>query len=325
MSLIDVNGTTLYYERRGKGPSLLFISGATGDAGHWTRIAETLADEYTVITYDRRGNSRSPRPPDWTSTSTDEQADDAAELLRGLDLAPAIVFGTSAGANILANLMLRHPELLRGAVFHEPVFPSVVANPDAFRVGRKALVEEGMAKGGPSAAMELFLRGVAGDAAFESLDPQLRERLLGNGDVFFGLEMEPFLGWEPSPYQLASVRLPCVVAAGTDNRDPAAGGHFRYETARWLAAQLDTTLIEIPDAHMPYFTRPRAFAEALHLLLDKLTCAGPADLGADPRRSSAPQPTMRPSTPPGARLQPHHRLVHHPTWRYRHDHHRHRP
>jgi pimeloyl-ACP methyl ester carboxylesterase len=281
MSLIDVNGTTLYYEWRGRGPSLLFISGATGDAGHWTTIAETLAEEYTVITYDRRGNSRSPHPPDWTSTSTDEQADDAAELLRALDLAPAIVFGTSAGANILANLVLRDPTVLRGAVFHEPVFPSAAGGTGAFRVGRKALVEQGMAKGGPPAAMELFLRGVAGNAAFESLDPQLRERLLRNGDVFFGLEMEPFLGWEPTPHQLASVRLPCVVAAGTDNRDPAAGGHFRYEAARWLAAQLDTALVEVPDAHMPYLTRPRAFAEALHPLLDKLTCAGPAGLGGD--------------------------------------------
>lgn len=291
MSFIDVNGTTLYYEWCGKGPSLLFISGATGDAGHWTTVAETLTAEYTVITYDRRGNSRSPRPPHWTSTSMNEQADDAAELLRGLDLAPAIVFGTSAGANILANLVLRDAELLRGAVFHEPVFPSVLANPDAFRVGRTALVEEGMAKGGPPAAMELFLRRVAGDAAFETLDPQLRERLLGNGEVFFGMEMEHFLGWEPTPHQLASVRLPCVVAAGTDNRDPAAGGHFRYETARWLAAQLDTALVEIPGAHMPYFTQPRAFADALHLHLG----AHEASIDAAWRGAAASPPTRAPS------------------------------
>jgi pimeloyl-ACP methyl ester carboxylesterase len=125
---ISANGATLYYELRGNGSSLLFISGATGDAGHWTGVADTLADTYTVITYDRRGNSRSPRPPGWASTTIDEQADDAAALLRGLSMAPAIVFGTSAGASIAANLAIRHPAVLRGVVFHEPIFPSGVTN-----------------------------------------------------------------------------------------------------------------------------------------------------------------------------------------------------
>ena len=36
----------------------------------------------------------------------DEQADDAAGLIRALDLAPAVVFGTSGGAVILLNLLL---------------------------------------------------------------------------------------------------------------------------------------------------------------------------------------------------------------------------
>jgi pimeloyl-ACP methyl ester carboxylesterase len=61
--------------------------GATGDAGHFERLAELLADEFTVITYDRRGNGRSPRPPGWDATSAEEQADDAAALLEALGLA----------------------------------------------------------------------------------------------------------------------------------------------------------------------------------------------------------------------------------------------
>lgn len=291
MSFIDVNGTTLYYEWCGKGPSLLFISGATGDARHWTTVAETLTAEYTVITYDRRGNSRSPRPPHWTSTSTNEQADAAAELLRGLDLAPAIVFGTSAGANILANLVLRDAELLRGAVFHEPVFPSVLANPDAFRVGRTALVEEAWRR---EAHRPRWSCSYAGSPAMRPLKPSTRSCASGcwaMGRSSSAWRWEPFLGWEPTPHQLASVRLPCVVAAGTDNRDPAAGGHFRYETARWLAAQLDTALVEIPGAHMPYFTQPRAFADALHLHLG----AHEASIDAAWRGAAASPPTRAPS------------------------------
>ena len=33
--VVVVNGTTLYYEMHGTGPSVLCIAGATGDAGHF--------------------------------------------------------------------------------------------------------------------------------------------------------------------------------------------------------------------------------------------------------------------------------------------------
>jgi pimeloyl-ACP methyl ester carboxylesterase len=174
MSLIDANGTTIYYELRGRGPALLFVSGATGDAGHWTGVADALASQHTVITYDRRGNSRSPRPAGWTTTTIDEQADDAAELLEGLDAVPTIVLGTSAAAGIVASLAVRHPAVLRGVIFHEPLFPSGVTNADAVRAGRRELIDEGMARGGPRGGTELFLRSVAGDDVYESLDPGLR-------------------------------------------------------------------------------------------------------------------------------------------------------
>ena len=93
MSLVDVNGTTLYYERRGDGPAVVLVSGATGDAGHWTMVAEVLSSTYTVVTYDRRGNSRSPPRSAWMATTIDEQADDARALIDGLHIAALIGAG----------------------------------------------------------------------------------------------------------------------------------------------------------------------------------------------------------------------------------------
>ena len=72
--LIDTGATKLYYEMRGSGPPLLLITGGAGDAGEWAAVAPGLADGHTVITYDRRGMSRSPRPDGWTATSISEQA-----------------------------------------------------------------------------------------------------------------------------------------------------------------------------------------------------------------------------------------------------------
>ena len=106
MPLQRANEVELYYELRGDGPPLLLMMGASGYGGVLGRFAELLADEFTVVTYDRRGNGRSPKPAGWTATSPEEQADDAAALLAGLDLAPAAIFGTSsAGIFALAALM----------------------------------------------------------------------------------------------------------------------------------------------------------------------------------------------------------------------------
>jgi pimeloyl-ACP methyl ester carboxylesterase len=97
---LDVNGTELYYEVGGAGPSLLLIMGATGDGGVFEQFADLLAEEFTVVTYDRRGNGRSPRPVNWDTTSPEEQADDAVGLLDALGLAPAALFGTSSGGDL---------------------------------------------------------------------------------------------------------------------------------------------------------------------------------------------------------------------------------
>ena len=76
-----------------------------------------------MLTYDRRERTRAaPDPKNWTAAPIDEQADDAAELLTALDLAPALAYGNSQGGIILTSLALRRPEVLRAAIFHEPPY-----------------------------------------------------------------------------------------------------------------------------------------------------------------------------------------------------------
>jgi pimeloyl-ACP methyl ester carboxylesterase len=109
MPTLTVNGAELYHEVRGDGPRVLLMMGMTGDASHFETLAGLLADEFTVVSYDRRGNGCSPRPAGWATTSPEEQADDAAALLTALSLSRAAVFGSSARANFALCLLLATP------------------------------------------------------------------------------------------------------------------------------------------------------------------------------------------------------------------------
>lgn len=256
-----VAGAEIYYEVRGRGPAVLLIAGATGDAGHFEQAADILASEHTVITYDRRGNSRSGSAGPAT---LDQQADDAAALLRHVSAAPAVVFGTSGGAVIALKLAVRAPEVARRVIVHEPPFMQVL--PDAAELGRtfQAQVEQALAARGARGAMELFIRENAGSDVFDRLDAALRERMIANGPSFFGHELAMFMSWIPNKTELAGLRVPVRALAGRDNR-----GTYYYRAAEWLANALGIDLVEIPGAHAPYLAHPREFAAALLRLLNR--------------------------------------------------------
>lgn len=264
--LVEVNGgARIYHEVRGSGPPVLFVAGSTGDAGHFERVVRSLSDEFTIVTYDRRGNSRSPRPDGWQSTSTEEQSEDAAKLIEALGAAPAAVFGTSAGAIIALDLVIRHPELLRGAILHEPPMNAGMSDPEGVARAIQRAVESGTRRGGTRGGVETFLRFVVGDETYERFDPWLLERMLGNGETLFGVEFGVFDSYGPDDATLAGVKVPVVVMVGTES-PPYFG-----EASRWLATRLDAGLETLPGGHSPYIDRPEETAQALRPLLRQLS------------------------------------------------------
>jgi pimeloyl-ACP methyl ester carboxylesterase len=263
--VLEVNGTELYHEIRGTGPPLLLIMGATGDAGHFERLADQLADEFTVVTYDRRGNGRSPRPPGWAATSPEEQADDAAALLEALDLAPAAVFGTSLAGVIALCLVLRHPRVVSGAILHEPAFWSLFDNPHEVKRTVGATVADGMRSGGPRMAIERFYRFVAGNANWEGLDPKLRERVLAGADTYLDVERDAFATYLPDEATLAGIATSIQLLIG-DQSLP----YFAQAGSR-LAKRLELEIATTPGTHFAYLDHPVELAETMRPFLRTVT------------------------------------------------------
>lgn len=258
--MIDVGDTELYYELRGGGPPLLLISGGTGDAGDWGSVQSTLAGEFMVVSYDRRGYSRSPRPDGWTDTSIEEQADDAAALLRALDLAPATIIGHSAGGAILCSLVARHPALVRRAVFYEPALLAVVPDGGKMVESMMGVIEQAMAEGGPRHAMETFMRVNAGDQAFEawcvSVGPAVRDRVLDNATVLFPTDLPALGKFVPDREKMRETTVPLTVVVGEENRNTWMG-----IAAAWLEEGAGASRIELPGGHAGFATHPNEFVQ----------------------------------------------------------------
>lgn len=259
--LASVNGAVLYYEKQGNGPALLFIAGSTGDAGNFTRAADLLADEFTVVTYDRRGNSRSPRPPGWRTTSVAEQADDAAALIHALDLAPAAIFGASAGGPIALDLMIRYPQLVRAGVLQEPSIFSVLPDPMVALAPRRALIEEALPLKGPQGAVEALIRYLNDDGVFAAIPPDILERMLGNADTILTIEGPGFAGWQPTTEQLTKLSVP-ITLIFADRTLPVY-----KEVTNWLAKQLKIEPVSVPGRHGFYYYRPQVLANILRQIL----------------------------------------------------------
>jgi len=266
---LPVPGASLYYEVRGSGPVLLMIPGGPMDADGFVQIAERLADSYTVVTYDCRGNSRSPMQGSWDELTVELAADDAHRLLDALGPDQAYVLGSSGGATYGLDLVARYPGRVRTLVAHEPPVSELL--PDAARYhALNQQIGETYRSEGTFAAMQLFMKGVGfggdGPSPPGEQTPEAAAaaaRVGGNLELFAG-RLIPVIGnYQPdlAALQRSSTRI--VVGVG----DESTPEQMVYQTAHALAERLGSQPVQFPGAHGGFGSHPDGFAARLREVL----------------------------------------------------------
>jgi len=115
VTLIKANGINLYFERKGEGEPLLFISGSGADLRNKpNQFDAPVGANFDLICYDQRGLGQTQTPShDYTMA---EYADDAAALLDYLQIDQIAVMGVSFGGMVAQEFALRHPSRIKHMV-----------------------------------------------------------------------------------------------------------------------------------------------------------------------------------------------------------------
>ncbi|MCU1697571.1 MAG: alpha/beta hydrolase [Mycobacterium sp.] len=121
---LPINGLNLYHEVYGElgvsTPPLLLIPGAFMGTDSMKAWADAFAPQRAVIVFDQQGHGRT---PDTSRAMSYEQfADDAAALLRALEVEHADVMGYSQGGGVALQLAIRHPSLVSKLVSMSATF-----------------------------------------------------------------------------------------------------------------------------------------------------------------------------------------------------------
>ena len=264
MSMMLVNGVNLFTESQGSGgSSVVFVHGSWGDHHNWDLVAPRLAENHTVVTYDRRGHSQSERLPGQGSVRDD--VTDLAALIEATGDGPVNVVGNSFGACICLRLAAERPDLIRSLVIHEPPLVGLIADDPAMAPilevfgGRIGGVVECLSAGDMAGGARRFVEDIAfGPGAWDGLPPEAQETFVTNASTFLDETGDP----EGLTFELASVKSfdrPTLITQGDASPPMFAPIAERIASAMSTASRRTFN----GAGHVPHMTHPDDYVKVV--------------------------------------------------------------
>jgi pimeloyl-ACP methyl ester carboxylesterase len=277
---IDVNGGQLYYEVRGSGPLLLVI-GQPMTSGPFAPLADLLADDHTVVTYDPHGVGESTVDDPSLAVTPEIEADDVAAVIDDLGAEHADVFASSGGAVAGLALAVRHPDKVRTLIAHEPPVAELLADAPHIRAVVDD-IEDAYRADGSGAGWFKFVSMVmhsgpvteagvppaawpppgAEQPADEQAPSEPSAKQQADDALFFLRMLKPFTRYQPPIEELRRGRPRIVPAVGAATHDEITG-----RATRALAERLGTPAVEFPGDHGGFMADPEGFATTIRKVL----------------------------------------------------------
>ena len=131
-----LNGVDIAYETGGAGPPLLLLHGFPQTRAMWAEVAPILAQAFTVICPDLRGNGESGKPPGVENYSFREMARDPLALMRALGHETFHVAGHDRGGRTAHRMALDAPQALRSLTVMDIIPTHLLLNDLTYQVAK---------------------------------------------------------------------------------------------------------------------------------------------------------------------------------------------
>ncbi|GAA2092963.1 alpha/beta hydrolase [Microlunatus panaciterrae] len=266
---LTVPGASIHYELRGAGPLLAMIGAPMGSSG-FAALAEAMASDFTVLTYDPRGSERSTVTDRTAATTPELLADDVHRVLAAVTDEPVAVLGSSGGAVTGLALVTAHPEQVSVLVAHEPPVLTLLSNA-AEELATVEDIYQTYLRAGSDAAMRQFLLsiGVLGEegsrqfAASPEPEPVPAPEIpQSDNDFFYANQIRATTAFRPDLAALQAAPTRIVVGVGA-----TSAGQLAHRTGAALAEQLGQVATEFPGDHGGFAGETPAFAARLREVL----------------------------------------------------------
>jgi pimeloyl-ACP methyl ester carboxylesterase len=219
-------GVSLDRRRLGTGRPIVLVHGTACDGESFRLLEPLLADDFSVVTVDRRGRGQS---GDAEEYSLEAEFDDVVAVVDELD-EPVVLFGHSYGANVALGAALRSQNV-SGLVLYEPGRTGDV------RLALRDEISRLIARNERGAAMRLALREFT-DFPEEWLDDLLETPAWKRRLTYAHTIARELQAYEVFDYgDLSELAIPTLLLVGSES-PPEDLAHARALAARLRSARV---------------------------------------------------------------------------------------